>query len=339
MYKLLSRACTHLHHTKRKQSTDVITSALPSNLVLFGAARQRIESLEQETPNETPAPGKHVPVSRKCNMKIWKHQKPMKVWLDNFMNSEPEFDKATELHPDVFGVHPRMDILHGVAEWQEKYREVDWNWSRSRAQLGRGKKKPWPQKHTGRMRQGSRTPPFWHKGGIAFGPRGPRSLYYRPSDRALIMGLTIALTVKYAQNDLIVVDNMEINQANEDAFKEVLESRNLAENTALFIYEHGNIPANLSTVVHGRRGFSIMPMVALNVWGILKHDKLVLSVDILDELEEKILWNERRYPWLGEPHNFYKDMPTNKNNIGLGFMEEHTDDGVTHTDCEVASHA
>ena len=47
-------------------------------------------------------------------------------------------------------------------------------------------------------------------GGKAHGPRGPKSYFYMLPTIARVQGLSCALSVKYAQNHLYIVDSLEI---------------------------------------------------------------------------------------------------------------------------------
>ena len=71
-------------------------------------------------------------------------------------------------------------------------------------------KKPWPQKGTGRARQGSTRSPQWVYGGKAFGPRGPRSFFYMLPQIHRSLGLRSTLTCKYTQDNLHIVDSLEL---------------------------------------------------------------------------------------------------------------------------------
>lgn len=291
-------------------------STLPPNLVIIGSIKEKnlIQNADISELEDTSIPSIELANNvRSLQHATAKHKKPLQVWVDDFMGQTPKFDRAASLHPSVFDVHPRMDILHEVVRWQERYREVDYAWTRTRAEMGRGKKKPWPQKGTGKVRQGSTTPPHWKKGGISHGPRGPISLYYKPNDSVLTQGLTVALTVKLIQNDLIIADSMDIPLASDSYFSALLTERNIAHSTVLYVHRDHECPIEMGRLLEKNSTHNLMPLSALNVWSILKHDKLVLALDVLDELEEKILWQQTKYEWIGnKPHNFYKDMPGRK---------------------------
>ena len=104
---------------------------------------------------------------------------PRQVWVENLDTGEDS--EIMELHPDVFSVYPRMDIIHDNVVWQSKYNVVNYNHTKSVREMiytYGGGAKPWRQKGTGRARQGSRRAPQWKNGGKVHGPRGPKPLYY-----------------------------------------------------------------------------------------------------------------------------------------------------------------
>ena len=51
-------------------------------------------------------------------------------------------------------------------------------------------------------------------GGIAHGPRGPKSFFFMESFYTRLLGLRTALTVKFHQNDLHIVENLDIPSEN-----------------------------------------------------------------------------------------------------------------------------
>ena len=51
------------------------------------------------------------------------------------------------------------------------------------------------------------------QGGIVHGPRGPKSYYFLEPFYQRLLGLRTALTVKFHQNDLHIVDSLDIPKA------------------------------------------------------------------------------------------------------------------------------
>ncbi|EYB96776.1 hypothetical protein Y032_0147g2603 [Ancylostoma ceylanicum] len=131
------------------------------------------------------------------------------AWLTSFDAVEDRKLGIVDLHPDIFRVSPRLDILHRNLTWQSVYRNVQLTKQLTRAEMPGGGRKPWPQKKTGRAHVGSiRSPQFIH-GGFANGVRGPRTWFYILPDPVRLKGLCVALTLKHAQDCLHVVDRLD----------------------------------------------------------------------------------------------------------------------------------
>ena len=79
----------------------------------------------------------------------------------------------------------------------------------TRSEVSGGGRKPWRQKGTGRARQGSTRSPQWTHGGIALGPK-PRSYRTGLNKKTKRLALISALTDKYNQGKLIVVDDIKL---------------------------------------------------------------------------------------------------------------------------------
>lgn len=284
---------------------------LPSNVVIMGVGKEKIANIEHEALDYPDPIPEDCEIVRKAS-DYSPHKTPPRAWLHSFESSEFVPSSAVELHPDLFASHPRMDFLYDCKEWQEKYREVDYSWAPTRAEMGRGKKKPWPQKGTGRARHGSRVGPQWKGGGIANGPRGPRALFRKINPVVRLGALTSALTIKQVQNRLLIVKDFSIPSPELQSFKKILAENQIVDETALLVFansEHTDESSNVFSAVAECSKVNIMPLVALNVWSMLHHDWLVLTCSALDDLERKVTWHLQRYNWIDKPHNFYRDLP------------------------------
>lgn len=62
-------------------------------------------------------------------------------------------------------------------------------------------------------------------GGSAHGPRNPTSYFYRLAYQKRIMGLTSTLSVKFAQDDLKIVDNINIPTEESSFITDLMEER------------------------------------------------------------------------------------------------------------------
>ncbi|CAG0903580.1 unnamed protein product [Darwinula stevensoni] len=217
------------------------------------------------------------------------------AWVETMDTINGELVGLVDLHPRVFAFSPHMSIIHQNVEWQLKYQKVRWETAKSRAEMPGGGRKPWPQKGTGRARHGSIRSPLWINGGSAHGPRGPESWFYMLPRHMRVNGLTAVLSTKFAQDDLKIVDNLNIPTDDQQYLGDLLESRHWGI-SALIVDEYGAIftdifPLNIAKAASTRKGVTLMPLYGLNVYSMLKHETLVLTLAALDRLEERILRN------------------------------------------------
>lgn len=215
------------------------------------------------------------------------------AWVENLDTVESEKLGLIPLHPKIFGVFPRIDTLHWNINWQNNYQKVDWTTTESRAERRGGGRKPWPQKGTGRARHGSIRSPIWKGGGIAHGPRGPRTYYYMLPFFRRVQGLTTALSVKLAQDDLKIVDSLDL-PTNDSKYLLKLVDERFWGPSVLFVDNTDYVSENIALICDEVKHFNIMPVYGLNVHSMLKHDTLVLTLSAVEEIENKLLYQLHR---------------------------------------------
>ena len=79
--------------------------------------------------------------------------------------------------------------------------------TKTRSEVRGGGRKPWRQKGTGSARQGSTRSPQWKGGGVVFAPK-PRDYSYKLPKSLKKVALSSALTSKFNDGKMIVVDNI-----------------------------------------------------------------------------------------------------------------------------------
>lgn len=154
-----------------------------------------------------------------------KYTKPRQVWLENLDTIDEKKLGILELHPDVFGTNPRIDLIHQNVRWQQMYKYVSYAHVKLRMEVRGGGRKPWPQKGLGKARHGSIRSNLFKGGGVAHGPRSPTPHFYMLPFYMRLYGLTSALSTKFAQDDLHVVDSLEIPSEDSDYIEELVKSR------------------------------------------------------------------------------------------------------------------
>src|SRR5690606_17115290 len=113
---------------------------------------------------------------------------------------------------EIFGLDPREDILHRVVRWQLAKRQQGTHQSQSRADVSRTGAKMYRQKGTGRARHSSARAPQFRGGGKAHGPVARSHAHDLPK-KVRALGLRHALSAKVKASSLIVVDDLQVNEA------------------------------------------------------------------------------------------------------------------------------
>ncbi|KAJ8950251.1 hypothetical protein NQ314_007956 [Rhamnusium bicolor] len=217
-----------------------------------------------------------------------KYQKPRQVWLENLDTIEETKLGLLDLHPSIFAANPRIDLIHQNVKWQTLYRYVSYAHTKSRFECRGGGRKPWPQKGLGKARHGSIRSPLFKGGGIIHGPKSPTPHFYMLPFYTRLFGLTSTLSIKFAQDDLHVVDNLEIPTEELSYIEELVKSRNWGP-SVLFVDDTDIMPINITAATDTIKHFNLMPVYGLNVYSMLKHDTLVLTRSAVELIEDKLL--------------------------------------------------
>ena len=190
---------------------------------------------------------------------------------------------SVELGDDVFGLEPRVDILHRVVRWQRNNAQAGTHKVKTRSETSYSTKKIYRQKGTGGARHGDRNAPIFRKGGIYKGPT-PRSHGHDLPKKVRKMGLKHALSAKIKSGDLVVIDDASSDGKTASLAKQV---KNLGWKRALII---DGVQVNPMFVQAARNveGLDILPSMGANVYDILKRDTLVLTKAGVEALEARL---------------------------------------------------
>ena len=127
------------------------------------------------------------------------------------MNMNGENVGSIELNDAVFGIEANEHVMHlAVVQYLANQRQGTQS-AKTRAEVRGGGRKPWRQKGTGRARQGSTRSPQWTGGGVVFAPK-PRDYSFKLNRKVKRLALQSALSCKVAENKLIVLDELTLNE-------------------------------------------------------------------------------------------------------------------------------
>lgn len=189
-----------------------------------------------------------------------------------------------ELPADIFGVTPREGLLHEVVRWQMARWRAGTACTKTRGEVRGGGRKPWPQKHTGRARQGSIRAPQWVGGGVVFGPK-PRSYEFKLNKKVRRLGLKMALSSRALVDRVFVAEALpSMDVPKTKIMKEYL--KNLGTESALIVVPERN--KVLERSVDNLPKVKVLAVEGLNVYDVLNHEHLIIDKEALPKIEERL---------------------------------------------------
>ena len=187
-----------------------------------------------------------------------------------------------ELAESVFGIEPNETIVHSVLVNYLANQRQGTQSTKTRAEVRGGGRKPWRQKGTGRARQGSIRAPQWIKGGIALGPK-PRSYKYTVNKQEKRLAIKSVLSSKVLENELVVVDELPLKEIKTKEMVKVLSNLKV-DGKALVMLPEKNEKVQKSA--RNIEGVKTTLVGTINVYDLLKYNKLVVTLDTIKKLEE-----------------------------------------------------
>jgi large subunit ribosomal protein L4 len=194
-------------------------------------------------------------------------------------------DKVSQvdLADDIFNVTVKGSVLHEVVKMQLASRRSGTACVKNRSDVKGSTRKLFRQKGTGNARPGNITSPLRRGGGVIFGPH-PKSWAYSVPKKVRRLALKMALSAKLQNNNLLVVDKIELDQIKTKTFAAIIAKMDAGK--ALIISDGDN--TNLELSARNIPGIKVMPTEGLNVYDILKYDKLLILEASIKGIEGRL---------------------------------------------------
>ncbi len=187
-----------------------------------------------------------------------------------------------ELSEAVFGIEPNKAVLHSsVVNYLANQRQGTQS-ALTKGEVSYTTKKPWRQKDTGRARAGYAGSPVWRHGGVAFAPK-PRDYSYSLTKKTKRLAMKSALSGKAADNAVVVVDGLHMDEIKTKSFKSFLDNAGIA-GKALVITE--NVDENVLKSARNIAGVSVTTATILSPYTILCGGTLVVDKAAVQKIEE-----------------------------------------------------
>ena len=187
-----------------------------------------------------------------------------------------------ELSDAIFGIEPNEYAVHAVIKNYLANQRQGTQSAKTRGDVRGGGRKPFRQKGTGRHRQGSTTDPSQVGGGVAFAPK-PRSYRYSVPKKLKRLAMFSALSSKVADNEIIVLDKLEMDEPKTKDMLKVLEAVK-AQKKALIVTAENN--ENVIKSANNIPGVQTTTVGQMNVYEIINHGSFIITKDAVAKLEE-----------------------------------------------------
>ncbi|NEZ46617.1 50S ribosomal protein L4 [Clostridium niameyense] len=186
-----------------------------------------------------------------------------------------------QLADSVFGVEVNTYAMHQVVKALLANKRQGTQSAKTRAEVAGGGIKPWRQKGTGRARQGSIRAPQWIHGGVVFAPK-PRDFRVSVPKSMRRVAMKSALTEKVNEGSMVVVDAINLEAPKT---REIVKMLNAFEAKKTLIVT-GNVEQNVYKSARNIEGVEVIPANNINVYDLLKYNKVVITKDAVSKIEE-----------------------------------------------------
>lgn len=190
---------------------------------------------------------------------------------------------SLELKDEIFGLEPRDDLIARMVRYQLDKRRAGTHKIKGRAEIARTGKKMYGQKGTGNARHGAASAPQFRGGGRAFGPV-VRSHAHDLPKKVRALALKHALSAKARDGEILIFANAELA---EPKTKSLLANFAKLGLTNALIIDGAELQANFCLAARNIPQIDVLPVQGLNVYDILRREKLVLTKAAVDALEAR----------------------------------------------------
>ncbi|VTZ50582.1 50S ribosomal protein L4 [Methylocella tundrae] len=191
---------------------------------------------------------------------------------------------SIDLDDAIFGLEPRHDLIARMVRYQLAKRQAGTHKTKGRAEIARTGKKLYKQKGTGSARHGSARVPQFRGGGRAFGPV-VRSHAHDLPKKVRALALKHALSAKAQDGGIIVWSEAAVPDVKTKGLKASFAKLGL---TNALIIDGAEPEVNFALAARNIPQIDVLPVQGINVYDILRRDKLVLTKAAIDALEARL---------------------------------------------------
>ena len=199
------------------------------------------------------------------------------------LNLDNKSAGEVELNDKIFGLEPRADLIQRVVVWQLAKRRSGQHKVLTRAEINRTKHRVGKQKGGGTARHGARSAPLFVGGAKAMGPVAHSHEFDLPK-KVKALGLRHALSSKAKAGSIVVLDEAKTKSVKTGALAK--QFGKLGFEKVLIV--DGEFDKNFQLSARNISHVGMLPAKGLNVYDIMRTDKLVLTTAALKMIEERL---------------------------------------------------
>lgn len=200
----------------------------------------------------------------------------------NVLNIKGENVGELELNETLFNSQVSEHAVYEVVKNQLANKRQGTQSTRTRSEVRGGGRKPFRQKGTGRARQGSIRAPHYTGGGVVFAPK-PRDYSYKVPTKLRRKALYSVLTSKLNDNELIVLDSLSFEAPKTKEAANILNAIEAGKKAYVITAENDTA---IYRSFRNIEGVDVSAANLVNVYDLVRHNKLVITKDAIAKLEE-----------------------------------------------------
>ena len=198
----------------------------------------------------------------------------------DIVNSSNEKVESLEASDDVFGAEVKPHLFWEVVRNQTANRRAGTKRTKSRAEVNLTNSKMYRQKGTGRARAGSARSGVRVGGGHIFALR-PKDWSYTIPKKVRRQAVASALSMKLAEEKMTVVDRISLERIKTKDMAAILKSLDVQSGLIVIGERDEKIEKSAKNIPFVK----VLPVDGLNVYDILRYDKLILTRDAVTKIE------------------------------------------------------
>ncbi len=199
------------------------------------------------------------------------------------LNLKGEKVKDINLNEEIFGITPNKNVLTDAIILSMASLRQGTHKTKNRSEVSGGGRKPWRQKGTGHARQGSIRAVQWVGGGN-YGTPVPRDYSKKQNRKERQIAIKSVLAEKVANNELLVLENLNIATPKTKDMINVLETLKIADKKVLLVVKE--FDENLILASRNLKNLVLILADEINVLDIVGTDVMVVTEDALKFIEE-----------------------------------------------------